>query len=63
MTEQMHEPDAVADKKSRAQKHEREALADGGGNASPADSASDEESSYSTEAEQGAAQPTPDGQR
>ncbi|MFC6238892.1 hypothetical protein [Longivirga aurantiaca] len=61
MTEQMHEPDAVADEKARAQKVEREALADGGGRASPADEAADDESSYSTEAEQGAAQPTPDG--
>ena len=63
MTEQMHEPDAVADEKSRAQKDEREALADGGGHASPADAPDDDESSYTTEAEQGSAQPTPDGQR
>lgn len=63
MTEQMHEPDAVAEKKAHAERDEREALADGGGHASPADAPAEDESSYSTEAEQGAAQPTPDGHR
>ncbi len=63
MTEQMHEPDAVADEKSRAEQEERAALADGGGHAATSDAETEDESSYTTEAEQGAAQPTPDKSR
>lgn len=59
MTEQPNGPDEVADEQARRQKDEREALADGGGHRPSTEVGLEDEAAYSTEAEQGAAQPTP----
>jgi hypothetical protein len=60
MTEQPHEPDDVAEEKARRQRDERESIADGDGTGSTGDEQHRQESGYSTEDEQGAAQPSPD---
>ena len=61
MTEQRHEPDELADEQSRRETEERTALADGDDSTGVAatDEDLEKEASYSTEAEQGAAQPRP----
>ena len=61
MTEQMHGPDDLAAERARQERDERRALADGDGTPPPRDEQNGKESGYSTEVEQGAAQPVPDG--
>jgi len=61
MSEQQPEvaaPDDVADEKARREAEERQAVADGAAAPSPDDGLHDE-AAYSTEGEQGAAQPSP----
>lgn len=64
MTQQQPEtaaPDEVADEKTRRTAEERQAVADGDAAPQPdeLDDAARDESSYTTEGEQGAAQPAP----
>lgn len=61
MTEQRHEPDEMADEQSRREAEARQKLADGKSStgAPAADDDLEKEAAYSTEAEQGAAQPRP----
>jgi hypothetical protein len=61
MTEQAHEPDHVAEEKARRERDERAAIADGDGTGSTGDEQQRQESGYSTEDEQGSAQPSPAG--
>lgn len=50
-------PDDVADEKARRESEERQAVADGAAPSHPR--GADDEAAYSTEGEQGAAQPAP----
>lgn len=63
MSEQQPEvpaPDDVADEKARREAEERQSVADGAGAPSPdEDGDLQDEAAYSTEGEQGAAQPSP----
>lgn len=61
LTPETTAPDDVADEKTRRQAEERQAVADGDTAAQPEhpDGDLDGEAAYTTEAEQGAAQPAP----
>lgn len=59
VTEQVHEPDHVADKQARRGAEERQAVADGAAESTLGDDDATDESGYTTEGEQGAAQPSP----
>ena len=62
MSEQQPEvatPDEVTEEKARRQAEERQAVADGGAAAPVDDGGLRDEAAYTTEGEQGAAQPSP----